>query len=604
MKADRSGLGGGSKIWYSCSGCKDKDLHFNSFTYVLESRRSVVSLALAVAFVLSGNTHAGYHNAIARGLGIPVLKRPNFYEVIKLLYAPIRDLLDSCCKMCKEEMHDKGDGTIGSWRRAVTTADGCWMTRGHFSQNFTFIIKDYLTNELLFNGHLCMRGSDDIVDEPLYPGTSKSAEGHMASLLFQRASDEGVNVYVNWQDSDSSSAKAVKDVYPNAQIMHCAGHVGRAHGNRLAELKTSKTFSAAYIRKNVEYHPEVSTVKCVCAGRNHHQGCGCLTEAFIRSARINHFLCCLQAEKDSDEYASRMCQLGKFHARGIHQWEGGCCSFHPQRTCSCGQCEDDDELSCTGLEYQSKFTLSCPLHALAYEIECKTRASTARAVIHTEMGRGHSNLCEAAFNVLPHYRAKSVTLHRLSYMTLTNWGLIMSCLSFLIGKFGADFNPYVHIYRHLKLPIVNGLMETWVADMQTQDLQILHKKDKATKQYRSAMKTARKEEQEERKQWTKKQRIQHSYGMQDDTTEEVTHPIEHLQEEMTHQQLLDTLEVERETTMSSSDVLVITASHTSSIPPSQSSTKSCKCGSTKHKRTSHHSCPMNPRNMPHCSSHM
>lgn len=196
-------------------------------------------------------------------------------------------------------MHDKGDGTIGSWRRAVTTADGCWMTRGHFSQNFTFIIKDYLTNGLLFYGHLCMRGSDDIVDEPLYPGTSKSAEGHMASLLFQRARDEGVNVYVNWQDSDSSSAKAVKDVYPNAQIMHCAGHVGRAHGNRLAELKTSKTFSAAYIRKNVESHPEVLTVKCVCAGRNHHQGCGCLTEAFIRSARINHFLCCLQAEKRS-----------------------------------------------------------------------------------------------------------------------------------------------------------------------------------------------------------------------------------------------------------------------------------------------------------------
>lgn len=180
----------------------------------------------------------------------------------------------------------------------------------------------------------------------------------------------------------------------------------------------------------------------------------------------------------------------------------------------------------------------------------------------------------------------------------------MSCLSVLIGKFGADFNPYVHIYRHLKLPIVDGLMETWVADMQTWDLQILHKKDKATKQYRNAMKTARKEEQEERKQWTKKQRIQHSYGMQDDTTEEVTHPIEHLQEEMTHQQLLDTLEVERETTMSSSDVLVITASHTSSIPPSQSSMKSCKCGSTKHKRTSQHSCPMNPRNMPHCSSHM
>ena len=46
---------------------------------------------------------------------------------------------------------------------------------------------------------------------------------------------------VNWQDGDSSSVKAILLSYPSAQIMHCAGHVGRAHSHQLNELKAKKT---------------------------------------------------------------------------------------------------------------------------------------------------------------------------------------------------------------------------------------------------------------------------------------------------------------------------------------------------------------------------
>ena len=43
-----------------------------------------------------------------------------------------------------------------------------------------------------------------------------------------------------------------------------------------------------------------------------------------------------------------------------------CC---PSHTCCCGKCEKDD-MKCPGKEYQSTNVLTCPLHALAYEIEC------------------------------------------------------------------------------------------------------------------------------------------------------------------------------------------------------------------------------------------
>ena len=60
-------------------------------------------------------------------------------------------------------------------------------------------------------------------------GTSKSAEGYAASITFQRAKEEGMEVAVQWQDAHSSSAKSVREVYPDAQIMICGGHAGRAH---------------------------------------------------------------------------------------------------------------------------------------------------------------------------------------------------------------------------------------------------------------------------------------------------------------------------------------------------------------------------------------
>ena len=42
-----------------------------------------------------------------------------------------------------------------------------------------------------------------------------------------------MQVAVHWQGADSSSAKAVSDVFPDAEIIICGGHAGRAHKNIL-----------------------------------------------------------------------------------------------------------------------------------------------------------------------------------------------------------------------------------------------------------------------------------------------------------------------------------------------------------------------------------
>ena len=62
-----------------------------------------------------------------------------------------------------------------------------------------------------------MRGADNISTEELWQGTAKSAEGHLAQILWAKAKEESIKVEVNWQDADSSSAKGFRYSFANEQ---------------------------------------------------------------------------------------------------------------------------------------------------------------------------------------------------------------------------------------------------------------------------------------------------------------------------------------------------------------------------------------------------
>ena len=87
------------------------------------------------------------------------------------MYPVVKAMVDEVAKREKKD--------LGSWKRAVTTADGTWQTRGWHSKNATFTIRNYLNGALLYYHHLCQKGRDKIVEGDLYLGTSKSAELHV-----------------------------------------------------------------------------------------------------------------------------------------------------------------------------------------------------------------------------------------------------------------------------------------------------------------------------------------------------------------------------------------------------------------------------------------
>ena len=50
-----------------------------------------------------------------------------FLNTIEKMYPVVKAMVDY---LCEGEMKEKNDGDLGSWKRAVTTADGTWQTRG------------------------------------------------------------------------------------------------------------------------------------------------------------------------------------------------------------------------------------------------------------------------------------------------------------------------------------------------------------------------------------------------------------------------------------------------------------------------------------------
>ena len=146
-------------------------------------------------------------------------------------------------------------------------------------------------------------------------------------MLQTKAKDEGCQIQVNWQDQDSSSEKSFRSVYgpeTSARVMKCGGHVGRSHANVLKDMKAKNEFDTGYMSKHEKTFTEVRKVcLCFCKGKRHTATCGCIRDAFIESARRNLFCAITQCGNSADKFAQWMREIGKYHACGIHKWEGG-----------------------------------------------------------------------------------------------------------------------------------------------------------------------------------------------------------------------------------------------------------------------------------------
>ena len=82
-------------------------------------------------------------------LGIDVFSMETFLSFIQRMFPIVEAMLNEMCDM-SEEMKKLEEDKLGSWKRAVTVADGMWQTRGWHRKNATFSIRNYFSGAPLY----------------------------------------------------------------------------------------------------------------------------------------------------------------------------------------------------------------------------------------------------------------------------------------------------------------------------------------------------------------------------------------------------------------------------------------------------------------------
>ena len=117
-------------------------------------------MAVQVAFLIAGCTHITYFKVLKHALGINAVDGFDFQKTLRILYPVVKLMVDRMCEAAKDDMRGMDQKQLGSWSRAVTSADGTWMTRGFHSRNSTFSVRNYFNGAVLYGKHLCQSGRD------------------------------------------------------------------------------------------------------------------------------------------------------------------------------------------------------------------------------------------------------------------------------------------------------------------------------------------------------------------------------------------------------------------------------------------------------------
>ena len=138
-----TGLGGAVSFKYMCNGCVCKTALFETSSKYELTSSSDISIVFSW---LSGCTHITYYIVLKHALGIDAVSWLTFQSTIKKMYPIVKLMVDRMCDEAKLEMKCMDQGELGSWSRAVTSADGTWMTRGFHSKNATFSVRNYYSS--------------------------------------------------------------------------------------------------------------------------------------------------------------------------------------------------------------------------------------------------------------------------------------------------------------------------------------------------------------------------------------------------------------------------------------------------------------------------
>ena len=182
-----------------------------------------------LSFLISGHLYADY-KTISNMLGLPHFSHTQWHRQVKKLEPHVTKLAEWSCSKVKETIKEKGDQE--KW---VTSYDGFYQTRGHYSNNSSTTLHDYHTGNIAWFTHRTKRGPGHN-----WEGTSAAAEGDMLDDILGKAKAEGFHVAEIVADKDSSMNAIFCRHFPEGTIMYCLNHCSKTLHKDLMKIKQLK----------------------------------------------------------------------------------------------------------------------------------------------------------------------------------------------------------------------------------------------------------------------------------------------------------------------------------------------------------------------------
>ena len=127
---------------------------------------------------------------------IPSCSKNQWLRTVEWTEKHVTELAEWSCEQVRRQIRERGDHQ--QW---VASYDGFYLTRGHYSNNYSGTVHDYSTGNVAWFTHRTKRG---IRNEHNWEGMLNGAEGNMFDELLEKVKTEGFIVKEIVTDKDSS----------------------------------------------------------------------------------------------------------------------------------------------------------------------------------------------------------------------------------------------------------------------------------------------------------------------------------------------------------------------------------------------------------------
>ncbi len=163
-------------------------------------------------------------------LGLPPCSNTHWQSIIRWLGIHVTKLADWSCAQVRERVKERGDQE--AW---VTSYDGYYLTKGHYSNNSSATLHDYPTGNIAWYKHRTKRGVGHN-----WEGTSGGAEADMYNEILYEVKEAGFKITEMVTDKDSSMNAIYCRYFPEGTITYCSNYSAKTFHKDLQKVKQMK----------------------------------------------------------------------------------------------------------------------------------------------------------------------------------------------------------------------------------------------------------------------------------------------------------------------------------------------------------------------------